>query len=144
MKTKDLLLAYSEWLDGEGLVTSDDEGDKRTHEELAGAFVAQWQGVPFADDVASPDDVNWAFSQRLADALIEAMCKGDPDWDKSRAYEVRSHMRTALAKVGQGEPNVSERTCDECGHDSSRHWIPGGCHFGGSATSCRCNFGSAR
>lgn len=90
MKTKDLLLAYSEWLDGEGLVRSDDEGDERTHEELADAFVAQWQGVPFTHRV------------------------------------------------------VERRTCDECGHDADRHWLPGGCHFGGSATSCRCNFGSAR
>lgn len=46
------------------------------------------------------DDVDWQFAQRLADALIEAMCKADTEWDRARAKEVRSHMRTALAAVG--------------------------------------------
>jgi hypothetical protein len=32
----------------------------------------------------------------LAEALVEAMCSQDPDWDRARAYEIRSHLRTAL------------------------------------------------
>lgn len=41
---------------------------------------------------------------RLADALIEAMCKADTGWDKARAYEVRSHMRTALIEFANPTP----------------------------------------
>lgn len=46
MKTRDLLLAYGEWLDGQHLVVSDQGDDKRTHDELARAFIEQWQGQP--------------------------------------------------------------------------------------------------
>ena len=43
-------------------------------------------------------------ADRLADALIDAMCKSDPGWDKARAYEVRSHMRTALREFANPTP----------------------------------------
>jgi len=48
MTTEDTLLAYSEWLDSQGLVASDQgEGaDTRSHEVLAKQFVSEWE----ADD----------------------------------------------------------------------------------------------
>ena len=36
-----LVYAYSEWLDARGLVVSDKTGDKRSHAELAEAFMAE-------------------------------------------------------------------------------------------------------
>lgn len=37
-----LVFAYSEWLDGQGLVVGDDaSGDKRSHDELVQAFLAE-------------------------------------------------------------------------------------------------------
>lgn len=40
--TTDLLIAYSEWLDGQGLIVSDQtpDADTRTHDELAIEFTA--------------------------------------------------------------------------------------------------------
>lgn len=35
-----LVFQYSEWLDGEGLIVSDEQGDDRTHEQLANEFLA--------------------------------------------------------------------------------------------------------
>lgn len=52
MSTRDTLLAFSEWLDSEGLIVGDQErtvvgspavADQRTHEELAEAFIAHWE-----------------------------------------------------------------------------------------------------
>lgn len=34
------LLAYSEWLDSQGVIVGDDEGDDRTHEQLVLDFLA--------------------------------------------------------------------------------------------------------
>lgn len=50
MNTVDTLLAFSEWLDGEGLipVLTDGGGDSRSHEQLAKDFVEQWQGKTLA------------------------------------------------------------------------------------------------
>lgn len=48
MNTVDTLLAYSEWLDGEHLIVSDQGDDKRAHEELAREFIEQWDGQPLA------------------------------------------------------------------------------------------------
>lgn len=41
MKQKDLLFQYSEWLDGEGIIVSDQEegADKRTHDDLVTEFL---------------------------------------------------------------------------------------------------------
>jgi|GEM_PF-5750201 len=41
---KDTLLAFSEWLDSEGLIKPDTGKDKRTHEELASEFIADRAG----------------------------------------------------------------------------------------------------
>lgn len=50
MSTEDTLLAYSEWLDGEGLVvpdaTEDGEADDRSHAELVDAFLEHWESNP--------------------------------------------------------------------------------------------------
>lgn len=54
MTTQQTLVAYSEWLDSEGLIVSDrgnvtgqnDEPpveDKRTHDDLAREFIAYWK-----------------------------------------------------------------------------------------------------
>jgi len=41
---QDTLLAYSEWLDGQGLVLGEEASrDPRTHQDLAGDFIADWQ-----------------------------------------------------------------------------------------------------
>jgi hypothetical protein len=49
MSTVDILLAYSEWLDSQGLVVSDqgEDADKRTHEELAREFAAAFAPLEF-------------------------------------------------------------------------------------------------
>lgn len=47
MNTQDTLLAYSEWLDGEGLVVADSyPEDKRTHEDLVKEFIEKWEATP--------------------------------------------------------------------------------------------------
>lgn len=40
---KDVLFAYSEWLDGQGLVVSDQgsDADKRSHDELVSDFLTE-------------------------------------------------------------------------------------------------------
>lgn len=63
MNTHDTLVAFSEWLDSEGLIVSDGMGkplstfgavdhstppDKRSHDELATEFMEQWEGSPLA------------------------------------------------------------------------------------------------
>ena len=54
MDTHDTLLAFSEWLDGQGLIVGDqgDGADKRTHDELAEEFIDQWEGQPLAGQEA--------------------------------------------------------------------------------------------
>lgn len=44
----DTLLAFSEWLDGQGLLVNDGvpDDDTRTHEDLAVAFLAWWAENP--------------------------------------------------------------------------------------------------
>lgn len=48
MTAHDVLLAFSEWLDGEGIaiVPPDDE---RTHDDLAGLFAAANHGTPIGE-----------------------------------------------------------------------------------------------
>lgn len=47
MTLEETLTTFSEWLDGEGLIVGDDEsGDLRTHDDLAQAFVKEWNGAP--------------------------------------------------------------------------------------------------
>ncbi len=50
MNTQDTLLAYSEWLDTQGLIVSDldEDADKRSHDELAREFTERWPGLPLA------------------------------------------------------------------------------------------------
>lgn len=50
MNTHDTLLAFSEWLDGQGLIVSDQtpDADTRTHDQLAAEFIEQWAGFPLA------------------------------------------------------------------------------------------------
>lgn len=45
MNTQDTLLAFSEWLDSEGLIVNDQDpdADKRSHDELAQEFIDQWE-----------------------------------------------------------------------------------------------------
>lgn len=54
MDTKDTLLAYSEWLDSEGLVSGE---DARSHEVLASEFVHQWESDPSRATLAGRDPV---------------------------------------------------------------------------------------
>jgi hypothetical protein len=65
------LLAYSEWLDGQGLIVSDqgEDADKRTHENLADEFIQQWQGSPL---VGADDDVLKEAMNRGIEAFIDA------------------------------------------------------------------------
>lgn len=54
MDLHDTLLAYSEWLDSQGLIVPDTEGytrnnlkpDGRSHDQLARDFVKEWSGAP--------------------------------------------------------------------------------------------------
>lgn len=46
LSTQETLLYFSEWLDGEGLIVSDQGTDKRSHEDLARDFIEHWE----ADD----------------------------------------------------------------------------------------------
>lgn len=63
---------------------------------------------------AERDDRTFALA--LADALIAAMCKADPEWDPAHAKEVRSHMRATLAAVGvKGRRVAHEARCSLCG-----------------------------
>ena len=48
MNTKDTLLAYSEWLDSQGLIVGESDGDDRSHDSLADDFIEQWKGQPLA------------------------------------------------------------------------------------------------
>lgn len=46
MTTEDTLLAYSEWLDSQGLIVGDKTEDSRSHDELAKQFVEDWESDP--------------------------------------------------------------------------------------------------
>ena len=49
LSTHGTLLAYSEWLDGQGLVAGEDaSGDARAHDRLAADFAKEWTGEPLA------------------------------------------------------------------------------------------------
>lgn len=42
ISTHDLMLAYSEWLDRQGVILSEsDSGDHRSHDELVTAFISE-------------------------------------------------------------------------------------------------------
>ena len=68
LTTAQALFAYSEWLDSEGLIVSDKEGDARTHEELVreflkpdeptglGAVVEDAEGNPWVKTLPGLDD----------------------------------------------------------------------------------------
>ena len=45
MDLQDTLLAFSEWLDGEGLMKTPKGKDKRTHEDLAREFIEEWEST---------------------------------------------------------------------------------------------------
>ena len=42
---QETLLAFSEWLDGEGLMKTPKGKDKRTHEDLAREFIQEWEST---------------------------------------------------------------------------------------------------
>ncbi len=48
MDLQDTLLAFSEWLDSEGLIKPDTGKDKRTHEELAREFIEECRDAHLA------------------------------------------------------------------------------------------------
>jgi hypothetical protein len=54
LNLQDTLLAYSEWLDGEGLVVGDKEGDSRSHDQLVLDFISQWEGKPLVGQEELP------------------------------------------------------------------------------------------
>jgi hypothetical protein len=54
LNLQDTLLAYSEWLDGEGFVVGDKEGDSRSHDQLVLDFISQWEGKPLAGQEELP------------------------------------------------------------------------------------------
>lgn len=45
MTLQETLLAYSEWLDGEGLVKAQTRKDTRTHDDLAREFIEDWEST---------------------------------------------------------------------------------------------------
>ena len=48
MNLEDTLLAFSEWLDGQGIIAPPEDfegGDDRTHADLAAQFIEQWDGA---------------------------------------------------------------------------------------------------
>lgn len=45
MTTQDTLMAFSEWLDGEGIAVCK-TSDKRSHDDLARQFVEHWESDP--------------------------------------------------------------------------------------------------
>lgn len=59
MNTQDTLLAYSEWLDSEGLIVNDQDpdADKRSHDELAQEFISQWEADAQRATLAGRDPV---------------------------------------------------------------------------------------
>lgn len=73
MSTKDTLLAFSEWLDGEGFRGPDDD---RTHQDLANAFIEDWEGVErgatLAGSADGSADVEVALNKAV-DTLVEIM-----------------------------------------------------------------------
>jgi hypothetical protein len=58
MDTHDTLQAFSEWLDSQGLIVSDQtpDGDTRTHDQLAADFIADWEGRPNTAHLAGRPD----------------------------------------------------------------------------------------
>lgn len=70
MTTQDTLLAYSEWLDSEGLVKSDQGKDKRSHDELAQAFIEHWESNE--DRATLAGRVGAKFVAMLSKALHDA------------------------------------------------------------------------
>jgi hypothetical protein len=75
MSTQDTLLAFSEWLDGEGYMVATGlawSGDK-THEELARDFIEDWESNPHRATLAG----------RLGVKFVDALSKALEDASKS-------------------------------------------------------------
>ena len=53
ISAKDLLVAFSEYLDGEGLAVTP-ANDDRTHDDLARLFLASMEGTPLGQWAAQP------------------------------------------------------------------------------------------
>lgn len=56
-------------------------------------------------------------ARRLADALIDAACKHGNEWDATIAYEIRSHMRSAVETLLAEHPATPAEpdACEVCG-----------------------------
>ena len=61
MDLKDTLLAFSEWLDTEGIVVYH-EGDERTHDDLAREFIEHWESDPHRATLAGRDPVKGVYA----------------------------------------------------------------------------------
>lgn len=77
MTTEETLLAYSEWLDSEGLIVSDRDGDDRPHADLAKQFVEDWETDPNRSTLAGRALAKFLAGfqeagQKILDALNEA------------------------------------------------------------------------
>lgn len=60
MDTRDTLIAYSEWLDSEGLIVPQvvgPGGDDRTHQTLAEEFIEFWETHPHTGTLAGREPV---------------------------------------------------------------------------------------
>jgi hypothetical protein len=96
MSIHDALFAYSAWLDGEGLVKSDrGEGtDKRTHDDLAAQFLAEWSGLPLPDLKDVP-----AMARNPRPWRVK--CGKDPD--RAVIYDANDHLVLTWMDVGVAE-----------------------------------------
>jgi hypothetical protein len=80
MNTRDTLLAYGEWLDGQGVGKPiADTDDDRTWDGLAADFISYWEENPNREVLAGRDELDKRFEKAL-DTLEEMMTKsGVPD-----------------------------------------------------------------
>lgn len=100
MNTEDTLLAYSEWMDSEGLVVSDDDGDDRTHSELVDAFLEYWDSNPDRATLAGREP-------RVGDAVSSSHVHVWSLWyAKDRSHKYRSCVHPDCPAVETAEIRV--------------------------------------
>lgn len=70
MSTQETLLAFSEWLDSEGLIRPPAKDDDRTHDQVAAEFIADWESTATRATLAGREPVT---GQAAADATLPGL-----------------------------------------------------------------------
>lgn len=112
MRLADVLLAYSEWLDGDQAMMRPARGDERTHEELVAEFSRSFpEGAPL-DAVLKADAILWEDEAKPDEAWMATpgALHSDDDSCGQVEQDVMTRAAEVLMKIATGEMATGDGT----------------------------------